>query len=132
MRLNFTKSVRKSTFKKFGVGLLMAALATPALACTALPPAQGFVFTNDKNSDGVLNFWEWRKAKSDDFLLKQQGEEFELKIGGLRTFRALDVDNNWKISMDEAAQRLEYREHPCASWERAMNEMLKNQALIKE
>ncbi|STZ13747.1 Uncharacterised protein [Moraxella caviae] len=131
MRLNFTKSVRKSTFKKFGVGLLMAHWQRLHWLAQHYHCAR-FCFYHDKNSDGVLNFWEWRKAKSDDFLLKQQGEEFELKIGGLRTFRALDVDNNWKISMDEAAQRLEYREHPCASWERAMNEMLKNQALIKE
>lgn len=101
---------------------VLAAMATPAWACSQLPAFVVWVGMNDGNQDGALSQKEFLRAKKDDNLV------LKLKLNK-RTFRKLDRNKNGLLerSDQEWYRFVEYKRAPCADWEEKMQQMLQQE-----
>ncbi|STZ77403.1 hypothetical protein [Bergeriella denitrificans] len=105
------------TVKYTAAFLILSGLSAPLWACSAMPPESSFIYSNDRNGDGMLNRSEWRESRADE------GLAAKFTVGGRKVFRYLDKDRNGAIDRGELAGRIDYIEHPCAAWERAVRQM---------
>lgn len=100
-----------NTLLRLSLAAFFAATATPALACSLLPPEQSFVRENDRNDDERLSPREWQNAQAANYFV-------DFTLGALGDFRKLDANRDHFLDYWELTHLVRYRQDPCAEWER--------------
>lgn len=94
---------------RFLCAIAFFVVSAPILACEPALPAQGFIFENDKNEDGVITASEWKNVVLNNLIV-------EFKVGDAGDFKKLDRNSNGKLESEELAPVIDFKKNPCSGW----------------